>query len=103
MHQVYPLCGIEERDFLEGPGAMFLHFAGAQGKLSQGITPPLLHPGAAAEALDRSTTSTTSRASHRQEHGREIELQPLPAEDVRVNVGVGGRATRSGYGVARER
>jgi len=28
--QVYSLCGIEERDFLEGPGEMFKRFAGVQ-------------------------------------------------------------------------
>ena len=77
---------------------MFTHFAGVQVKPSKIITPPLLNSVAASQALDRSSTSATSRAL--MEPGRDIEMQSLDAQDVRVNVGAsgaGGSVTRSGY------
>jgi len=77
---------------------MFTHFAGVQVKPSKNITPLLLNSVAASQALDRSSTSATSRAL--MEPGRDIEMQSLDAQDVRVNVGAsgaGGSVTRSGY------
>ena len=84
---------------------MFTHFAGVQVKPSKNITPPLLNSVAASQALDRSSTSATSRALMEpgrdiEMQGRDIEMQSLDAQDVRVNVGAsgaGGSVTRSGY------
>ncbi len=89
--QVYSLCGIEERDFLVGPGEMFKKFAGVQ---SMPAVPEHNHRGSLSD--DPPAGKSSSRAPDQ----REVELDELGACDtLRVHASSGathGRVSSSG-------
>jgi hypothetical protein len=91
--QVYSLCGIEERDFLQGPGEMFKKFAGVQ------IVPAVSSHHGSASSDDQLATKALPPAPDQ----RDAEsLHAGACDTLRVHAGSGathGSITRSGYAV----
>ena len=101
LSQVYSLCGIEERDFLEGPGSMFGQFAGVQSEKAE--RPALPHHNSAASEDQNGSRSSLGHSHHRDSDSSSgIELQPFGAGGtLRVHDGLShnhGGATRTAKG-----
>jgi hypothetical protein len=100
LSQVYKLCGIEERDFLEGPGSMFGQFAGVKSKAER---PAMQHHNSAAcDDQEDGSRSSRGRSHQDSDSNSGIELQPFDAgATLRVHGGLlhnHGGAARSAKG-----
>jgi hypothetical protein len=90
---VYSLCGIEERDFLEGPGELFKKFAGVQS-----VPAVSSHHGSALSDDQLATKALPPAADQRDAKSFDAGA----CDTLRVHAGSGvthGSVTRSGYAV----